>query len=60
MSATEPTGTVTGSATETTVPDQREPVAEESSTDRVVDHVHTHAKTCYWDHLACRWQCDRR
>lgn len=58
MSATEPTGTVGGSPAETVVPEQRDPVAEERRTR--VDHVHTHAKTCYWDHLACRWQCGPR
>jgi hypothetical protein len=60
MSATEPTGTVGESPTETIVPEQRDPVAEERRTEPVVDHVHTHARTCYWDHLACRWQCAGR
>jgi hypothetical protein len=22
-----------------------------------VDHVRVHARSCWWDHTECRWQC---
>lgn len=33
------------------LPAQRTPVA------RRVDHVRTHGRSCWWNHVECRWQC---
>jgi len=36
------------------LPAQRRPA--ESATRRI-DHVRAHGRSCWWDHVQCRWQC---
>ena len=26
---------------------------------RVVDHVRTHGRACWWDFVECRWVCEK-
>jgi hypothetical protein len=39
-----------------TVPVQARPVPDRVT---VVDHIHTHAKRCYWDFRDAAWVCAR-
>jgi hypothetical protein len=43
-------------APSTAVPAQA-PTVEAVPVPAVHDHLRSHAPTCYWDHLECRWRC---